>query len=320
MKLMDNSFRRQFLKKSAVLAAGAVTLAWKGDLWSATEPHLTFPTAPRDRIAVASWPFRMFIEASTNKWARDPKLPGMDLTEFPAMVVKHYGLHNIEPLDQHFRSTDAAYLKQFREAVEKAGCHVVDIPCDVQASFYDTDPAKRQRAVDNGKKWVNVALEVGSPSIRTHIGGPAKLKPDVARTAESLTQLAEYGASKNIIVALENDDNFTEDPFFIAQVLDKVNNPYLHALPDFCNSMMTHDQEFNNRAMEALFKRAYNIAHMKDEEGDEKGKFHTVDVAKCFEIAKAQGYRGYFSMEWEGNGEPYAGTQRLIDETLKYLR
>jgi sugar phosphate isomerase/epimerase len=84
--------------------------------------------------------------------------------------------------------------------------------------------------------------------------------------------------------------------------------------------MMTHDQDFNNRAMEALFKRAYSIAHMKDEEGDEKGKFHTVDVAKCFEIAKAQGYRGYFSMEWEGNGEPYAGTQRLIDETLKYLR
>jgi hypothetical protein len=83
--------------------------------------------------------------------------------------------------------------------------------------------------------------------------------------------------------------------------------------------MMTHDQDFNNRAMEAMFKHAYNIAHMKDEEGDDSGKFHTVDVAKCFEIAKAQAYRGYFSMEWEGNGEPYAGTQRLIDETLKYL-
>ena len=196
----------------------------------------------------------------------------------------------------------------------------MDLPCDVRTSFYDTDPAKRKMAVENGKKWVNVALELGSPSIRAHIGGSAKLKPDVARTVESLTQLAAYGASKNIIVALENDDNFTEDPFFIAEVLDKVNNPYLHALPDFCNSMMTHDQDFNNRAMEALFKRAYSIAHMKDEEGDEKGKFHTVDVAKCFEIAKAQGYRGYFSMEWEGNGEPYAGTQRLIDETLKYLR
>jgi len=311
--------RRQFLKASAVFSLGAGAELWRGNLWAASEPHLTFPTQPRDRIAIASWPFRMFIEAPANKWARDPKLPGMDLVDFPAMVVKRFGVHNVEPLDQHFHSTDQAYLGKFRNAVEKAGCHVVDIPCDVKASFYDLDAAKRKVAVENGKKWVDVAVALGSPSVRTHIGGPEKLTPDVGRTADSLKQLADYGAAKNVIVALENDDNRTEDPFFIVKVLDKVNNPYLRALPDFCNSMMTHDQEFNDRAMEAMFKHAYNIAHMKDEEGDEKGKFHTVDVAKCFEIAKAQGYQGYFSMEWEGNGEPYAGTQRLIDETLKYL-
>jgi hypothetical protein len=44
-----------------------------------------------------------------------------------------------------------------------------------------------------------------------------------------------------------------------------------------------------------------------------------VDVAKCFEIAKANGYRGYFSMEWEGQGEPMAGVQKLIEESLKNL-
>jgi len=317
---MNNDTRRQFLKNSAVLAAGAATLAWNDPLWPAAKPHLTFPTQPRERIAVASWPFRMFIEAPANKWARDPKLPGMDLTEFPAMVVKRFGVYNLEPLDQHFASTDPVYLRKFRAAAEKAGCHIVDIPCDVNACFYDTDPARRKVAVENGKKWVNIAVEIGSPSIRTGYSGPPQLAPDVGRMAESLTQLAEYGASRNIIVALENDDNRTQDPLFIVKVLEKVNNPYLQALPDFCNSMMTHDQDFNNRAMEAMFKHAYNIAHMKDEEGDDNGKFHTVDVAKCFEIAKAQGYRGYFSMEWEGNGEPYAGTRRLIDETLKYLR
>jgi sugar phosphate isomerase/epimerase len=315
---MDSSTRRQFLKASAVLAVGAVTPMWRSNLWSATGPHLTFPSQVRDRIAIASWPFRMFIKAPGNKWARDPKLAVMDLVDFPAMVVKRFGIHNIEPLDQHFRATDPAYLREFRSAVEKAGSHIVNIPCDMKASFYDTDPDKRRAAVENGKKWVNIALETGSPSIRTHIEGPAQLTPDVDRTAESLKELADYGASKNVVIALENDDNRTEDPFFLVKVLEKVSNPYLHALPDFCNSMMTHDQEFNNRAMEAMFKHAYNIAHMKDEEGS-KGKFRTVDVAQCFKIAKAQGYRGYFSMEWEGNGEPYAGTQRLIDETLKYL-
>ena len=316
---MESSTRRQFLKTSATLALGAAIGGRGKNLWAAAEPHLTFPTQPRDRISVASWPFRMFIDAPSNKWARDPKLPGMDLTEFPAHIVKRFGVHNVEPLSQHFRSTEHAYLLQFRAAVEKAGCHVVDLPCSVKASFYDPDPAKRKIAVENGKKWVNVAAEIGSPSIRAHIEGPAKVAPDVDRAAESLKQLAEYGASKNILVTLENDDNRTEDPFFIAHVIEKANNPYLRALPDFCNSMMTHDQAFNDRGMEAMFKHAYNIAHMKDEEGDDKGTFHTVDVAKCFQIAKAQGYRGYFSMEWEGNGEPYAGTQRLIDETLKYL-
>jgi hypothetical protein len=52
---------------------------------------------------------------------------------------------------------------------------------------------------------------------------------------------------------------------------------------------------------------------------DENGKFHTIDVDQRFEIARAQGYRGYFPMEWKGNGKPYAGTHQLIDETLKYL-
>jgi hypothetical protein len=83
--------------------------------------------------------------------------------------------------------------------------------------------------------------------------------------------------------------------------------------------MLTHDQEFNNRALTALFKHAYSIAHVKDSEVGDGGKLFTVDVAKCFVIAKASGYRGYFSMEWEGQGEPYAGTQKLIDLTLKYL-
>jgi sugar phosphate isomerase/epimerase len=316
---MQKHSRRSFLKTSATLAAAAV-LGGNSDLWSfASGPSLEFPTTPRERLAVATWPFRAFIESPTNRWARNPKLPGMDLKEFGARVVEKFGLHNIEPLDQHFRSTDLAYVRELREATEKAGARVINIPVDAQDSFYDPDAAKRQKAIATGKKWLDIAVALGSPSVRLHIAGAHNVKPDVNRAAESLRQVAEYAAQKNVLVNLENDDNVTEDPFFIVQVLEKVNNPHLHALPDFCNSLLTHDQDFNNRAMEAMFKHAYNIAHVKDSEVGDKGKLYTVDVAKCFAIAKATGYRGYFSMEWEGQGEPYAGTQRLIDLSLKYL-
>ena len=315
---MNKVSRREFLKNSSALAAAAAAGEAQTLFALPSEPALKFPTAARDRLSVASWPFRAFIESPTNRWARDPKQPGMDLKDFAAMVVRRFDVRNIEPLAEHFRSTEPAYLGEFREAVEKAGAHIVDIPTGGQDSYYDPDPRRRQGAVENAKRWADIAVTLGAPSIRTHIAGAHKVKPDVDRTAESLKQLADYGAEKNILVNLENDDNDTEDPFFIVQVLEKVNHPYLHALPDFCNSMLTHDQDFNNRGLAAMFKHAYNIAHMKDSEVD-NNKVYTVDVAKCFEIAKACGYRGYFSMEWEGQGGPYEGTQRLIELSLKYL-
>ena len=50
-------------------------------------PHLTFPTTPRERISVASWPFRFWIDSPSNTY-RDRSKPGMTLLDFPAMVVK----------------------------------------------------------------------------------------------------------------------------------------------------------------------------------------------------------------------------------------
>lgn len=317
---MSNFTRREFLRKSAVTAAGIAAFeSFVREAAAASTPNVKFPTAPRERLAVASWPFRMFIDAPGNKRGRDAQQPGMDLKDFGAMVVQKFGLHNIEPLSFHFRSTDPAYLVEFRAATEKAGAHVINLPVDSRTSLYDPDTDKRKKAVDVTKEWIGIAAVVGSPGIRRNLSGSRDVKPDVGRTVEGLKEVADFGAQKNVVINLENDNNFTEDPFFLVEVFEKVGSPYLRALPDFCNSMLTHDQEFNNRAMEAMFKHAYGISHVKDSEGSGKDKFVTVDVAKCFEIAKAAGYRGYFSMEWEGDGEPYAGTQKLIDLSLKYL-
>ena len=317
---MSNFSRREFLRKSAATAAGMAAFdSFVREGAAASTPNVKFPTAPRERLAVASWPFRMFIDAPGNKRGRDTQQPGMDLKDFGAMVVQKFGLHNIEPLSFHFRSTDAAYLAEFRAATEKAGARVINLPVDSRTSLYDPDADKRKKAVEVTKEWITIAAVVGSPGIRRNLSGPRDVKPDVGRTVESLKEVANFGAEKNVVINLENDNNFTEDPFFLVEVLEKVSNPYLRALPDFCNSMLTHDQEFNSRGLAAMFKHAYSISHVKDSEGAGKDKFVTVDVAKCFEIAKAAGYHGYFSMEWEGDGEPYAGTQKLIDLSLKSL-
>ena len=103
------------------------------------------------------------------------------------------------------------------------------------------------------------------------------------------------------------------------KVIERVNSPFLHALPDFCHSMLIHDDpEYDYKAMALLFPLAYNISHVKDEESND-GKILRIDVNRIFPIAKKAGYRGFFSMEWEGTGDPYQGTAKLIEASLRNL-
>jgi sugar phosphate isomerase/epimerase len=313
---MKKLSRRTFICQTL---AGTAALGAARNLFAATsEPHMVFPTQPRERLAVASWPFRAYINSPRNPW-RDPKQAQMDFKEFPAMVKSKFGLDKIEPLAEHFAATDAATMREFRAALEKAGVKAVDIAVGSRASYYDPNPEGRKAAIASARKWVDIAVEIGSPSIRTHVEGVKGVKPDVDRAAESLKQVADYGARKNVQINLENDDLVTEDAFFLVKVIEKANHPWLHALPDFCNSMLTGNADFNYRAVTAMFKHAYNISHVKDSEVGDKDKLYTVDLGKTFAIAKAAGYRGYYSMEFEGRGSPYEGVQKLIDASLKYL-
>ncbi len=98
-----------------------------------------------------------------------------------------------------------------------------------------------------------------------------------------------------------------------------VNSAYLRALPDFCNSMLIHnDQDYNARSLAALYQHAYNISHVKDVEFD-KGIAYRVDMDRIFAIAKNTHYKGYFSMESEAEGDPYENTKLLIAAAVRNL-
>lgn len=68
--------------------------------------------------------------------------------------------------------------------------------------------------------------------MRIHVSRAGDAAPDVGRASQSLGPVVEYGASKGVIVVLENDDLVSEDAFFLAKVIDQVNSPWLRALPD----------------------------------------------------------------------------------------
>jgi sugar phosphate isomerase/epimerase len=276
---------------------------------------MEFPVAARERIAIASYPFRDFIAGRDEKGSSGK----MGFKEFAAHVSAKFNIKKIEPWSEHFRSLDKPYLEDMRAAVARAGGAIVNIAVDGEHSPYAADEAERERAIAFSKQWIDAAAAIGSPSVRTNIPQAKDSKPDVERTAASMLRVAEHGAAKNVVVNLENDNPVSEDPFFLVKVIEKVNSQWLHALPDFGNTLAAHDDEYAYRGIEGMFDHAYNISHVKETEVGEKGKIAHVDLAKTFGIAKRHGYKGYFSMEWDSPGDPYQGAAELIEKTLKYL-
>jgi sugar phosphate isomerase/epimerase len=283
-----------------------------------SSPSLQFPVAPRERIAIASYPFRDFIAGAHDK-SGNAASSKMDLKDFLSHVKSKFDINKIEPWSEHFRLLDAQYLADLRATVEKAGGAIVNIAVDGEHSPYSLDKAEREKAIGFSKKWIDVAVSVGSPSVRTNMPAAKDSKPDSDRAAETLRQVAEYGASKNILVNLENDNPVSEDPFFIVSVIEKVSNPWLHTNPDFANTLATGKTEYAYKGIAEMFRHAYSICHVKAMEDDEKGQVVHVDLARTFGILKSSNYKGYCSMEFDSPGDPYKGTSDLVEKTLQYL-
>src|SRR5438876_419916 len=87
------------------------------------------------------------------------------------------------------------------------------------------------------------SLGSGSPCIRTNIPPAKGMQPDLERAADSLLRVAEHASTKNVVVSLENDNPVSEDPFFLVKLIEKVNSPWLRALPDFCNTLAAKDAD-----------------------------------------------------------------------------
>ncbi len=216
-------------------------------------------------------------------------------------MVEKFRVNKIEPWTGHFPSADAKhdakYLEQFRAAVERARAAIVNIAVDGEHSPYSPDRSEREQAVAFSKRWVDAAVALGSPSIRTNLPPAKNVKPDLDRTADSLLRVVERASAKNVVINLENDN----------------------ALPDFCNTLAAKDADYAYRGIDAMFGHAYGISHVKSSETNCQGITVRVDMAKTFGFMRQHGYKGYCSMEWDDAGDPYAGTAGLIETTLQYL-
>lgn len=163
-------------------------------------------SAKLSRISVSTWSLHNYF-----KTTRDGDFKGtgamLELLNFPEMIADKYKVHHIEICAPHFDSTNASYIGDLKARLAKSHTQVVNMPVDIpeiwdKGGLSDPDAAVRDKAVTASKKWIDVAAEIGSKSVRCD---PGKLDPkNLAPTVESYKKLSEYGKAKGVHVIIEN--------------------------------------------------------------------------------------------------------------------
>ncbi len=305
-----NRSRRELLQTAALAAAYTIVGQRTGIA------QMAFPTEPRRRIAVATYPFRARLVAPRNT-ERVAEMPGMDLAGFARYIRKEFNVYGIEPLHAHFPSMEMDEIHKLRAAFDQAEVRVVNIPVDEEVDLCSADAGERKKAYDVYCKWVEIAVVLRSPSIRIGVpkcGGIG----DIAGPVKALAPVVAYATSRGVLVNLENDDPELGTAARVTAILQAANNPGLRALPDFGNSTMSGDERFNAEAVRSMFRYAVDIAHVKDAVLY-KDVQHRVGLPALFTIARAAGYRGSFSMETDSSKDPVPDTKRLIARSLALM-
>lgn len=297
--------RRKFLKGSA--AAGV-------SLLSNVQPQ----NQEAARIGISTWSFHNLFTQTRDQDA--PPISGkpMDARDFPDMVADRYHVHQMEIVAPHI-SSQPSYIRDLKARLDRAHSHLVNIPVDIEelgkaGGLSDTDARVREKAISACTKWIDIARELDARSVRCD---PGKINTaDLSPTIASYKALASYGASKNIFVIIENHGGVgSEHPEELVELFKGVGKN-CGALPDFGNFP---DEATRQKGLKLLFPYGHTVCHAKGLKFDDKGNETMFDFAQCVRTSKAAGFKGVYSIEFEGEGDPYAGVQHVVNELLRYL-
>ncbi len=280
---MSHFNRRQFLQTSAAAAASTAFLS---------SSAFAFETAPLFKISLAQW--------SLNNSFFDKKL---DARDFAKIAKEDFGIDAIEYVNQFFKdkAKDAAYIADLKQRAADHGVRSLLIMVDGEGQLGAADEKERKQTVENHKKWLEAAAELGCHCIRVNAASSGTYDEQLARAADGLAQLTNIAEGMNLSVVVENHGGLSSNGKWLSTVMQMVDHPHCGTLPDFGN-FRTGENEWYDRyqGTEELMPYAKAVS-AKSYDFDENGNDTKTDFKRIMKIVLDAGYRGYVGIEYEGN-------------------
>jgi len=249
------------------------------------------------------------------------------MVDYPKVTAEEFGISMIELNSPFFVYEDqddqagspikASHLADVKAAAADAGVTCLSIAVDGHGNLAALDEAERKAAVENHRKWFDIANELGCTSFRANSGGhgPEGTEAEqIGQCTKSFAELAEIGAANNIVVTMENHGGISYDPDVIVRIMTEIDSPNCRVLADFLN-WPDEDDKIANLEKVAPFAFA---THAKFLTFDANGESPEIDAGRAVKILTDAGYANPYGIEYEGKTDDHEGVLKSKALLLKY--
>lgn len=278
------STRRAFLEASAAILAAA---AWPGPPAAPSRLPIGFST-----LGCPKWEWDRILDfASAHGYAAVELRGILDTMDLPQRA---------EFAPDHLATTNAQLAQ-----------HELVISClGSSANMHEMDATKRAAALDEGRRFIDLARSLGAPYVRVfgnqYVPGVARNEM-LAHIARGLRELGDYAQGKGVTVLIESHGDFTDSPSLEA-ILERADSPNVALLWDAHHTFVSGKEE--PEATVARLGKYIRHTHLKDSvpAGNDRRYVLTgtgdVPVRRQVEALMKIAYRGFYSFEWEKRWHP----------------
>jgi L-ribulose-5-phosphate 3-epimerase len=225
-----------------------------------------------------------------------------------------------------------AYLQKLKRLAFING---LDLYClSIHQNFVSPDADRRQKQIDHTLHCIELAHEMGIPSIRLNSGRwgtirsfdelmakrgeepplPGYKEDDAFDWVISSTEKCLPKAEKaGVILALENHWGLTRNAEGVLRIVEAIQSPWLRVTMDTGNFLEEPYDDLEKLAPHAV------LVHAKTYYGG--GEWYTLDLdyKRIARILRQVNYTGYVSLEYEGKEDPDSGVKKSIELLRKTL-
>lgn len=236
------------------------------------------------------------------------------------------GFDGVEILHQQMSAETNEYLQGLKRRALVNGVDLLGF--STHQTFVSPDPAVRQLNIDHTIRCIEMAYEMGIPSMRINTGRWGTLKSFDELMAQkgvepvlpgftvedafgwvisSIEKCLPHAQKCGVCLGLENHWGIGRDAKGVLRIINALNSPWLKVVLDTGNFLEDQYPQYEQLVPHAV------LVHAKTYVGG--GEWYTleIDYPRIAKILSGVSYRGYLSLESEGKTDPAIACPKSLE-------